>query len=226
MQKNQDERVFYRNEIKEKNKEIVKICYYNGGNYQGCFVQVQKAIIGEYTLNKFNEKYNADTTKKHKSIINYLSLENLKEYLEKLQLIIDEARNNDISISQAISNLKLKNQLTPIYKIELEENISNKANKKAKEIDKEVSDKLEQLIDEKELIEELNNQANNKKSKKTKKDRLEEEEEEIELYEQFAKEQAEQDKKKKEIDDFLNQTDYLTDDYYDYLTGKGDYEKE
>ena len=166
----------------------------------------------------------ADTTKKHKSIINYLSLENLKEYLSKLQLIVDEAKNNDISISQAISNLKLKSQLTPIYNIQLEENISNKAYKKAKEIDKEVSDKLEQLIDEKELIEELNNQANNKKSKKTKKDRLEQEE--IELYEQFTKEQAEQEKKEKEFEKFLSETDYLNDDYYDYLNGKGDYEKE
>ena len=133
MAKKQDERAFYRNEIKQKNKEIVKICYYNGGNYKESFIAVQKAIIGEYSLNKFNDYYNSDSTKKRKSIINYLSLENLKEYCEKLQIIINEANNYDLSISRAIDNLYAKKQLEHIFHLELDENIRkviSKLNKK------------------------------------------------------------------------------------------------
>ena len=210
MAKKQDERAFYRNEIKQKNKEIVKICYYNGGNYKESFIAVQKAIIGEYSLNKFNDYYNSDSTKKRKSIINYLSLENLKEYCEKLQLIIDEANNNNLSISKAIESLYAKNQLEHIFHLELDENILNKANKTAKDFEKSIpKEKLEALIDEKELIKKLNEE----KDEIAKLEKM--------LYEELKEEQ----KKKDEYNKFLEETDYLTDDYFDYINGVGDYEK-
>lgn len=225
MNKNQDERAFYRNEIKEKNKEIVKICYYNGGNYQGCFVEVQKAIIGEYALNKFNERYNADTTKKHKSIVNYLSLENLKEYLEKLELIINEAKFNDISISNAIHNLKLQNALTPIINLQLDENILNKANKKAKELDKNVKNsKVEKLVDEDELKEELEKEKDNKSKTKKTFDKVSKAE--LTFQKQFYEDMEKEKREKEKFEKFIKETDYETDDYYDYVNKTGDYADE
>ncbi len=212
MAKVSDKRAIIRNEIKEKNKQIVKICYNNGGNYRGSFLAIQKAIIGEYALNKFNEYYNRDNTKRHKSIINYLSLENLNEYLEKLELIISEALSYNLSISDAIKTLKQNNMLSPITDLHLDENILNKANKQARDLLKNFpKDKLENIIDEPELKEVLKNK----------------EESDIKLIKQLEEEiYLEYLKEQKEIEDlnkFNEETDYNTDDYYDFLNGKGDY---
>ena len=215
MSEEENKRIFLRNEIKEKNKEIVKICYYMGGNYQASFVAIQKAIIGEYSLNKFNERYNGISTKKHKSIINYLSVKNLEEYLEKLQLIIDEAKNYDLSITQALSQLKNKGLLQPILNLQLEENILNKANKKAKEIENQVTkEKIENLIDEDELKSEFSKIKFQKEVEKERK-----------LEEEFFEEQRKFEKHKEEFEKFMEETNYETDDYNDYLQQRGDYEK-
>lgn len=126
-----DARIELRLETIQKNKILSSIAMQQGINYQTLFTNVYNAIFGEYFLIKFNRNFNpiphyyVPNAPKKVCVLDYLSSEDLENYLKCVNLVINRVDSTGCSVIKAVRAVapKAKNMFANLSLLSLQPSI-------------------------------------------------------------------------------------------------------